>query len=140
MHGSMHDKHSRQSTILDYIQSNQATSTSDILTNIPQKVDRKTLQRDLQELIEKSLIVKSGAGRSVTYSTSNTFSILHPVDIESYFQRSYDKRDAQETFNFNIFKNLENNVFTQNEVSKLDNLHRQFLTNFSQYESLNPNQ
>ena len=110
-------------------------SLSDILSFLSVDIDRKTLQRDLKELEEKFLIYKKGTSKSTVYSLSESFKILEEVDIEKYFKTPYLKRDAKESFNFEIFSILENDIFTAEEKEKLENLQREFVKNFSKYDS-----
>ena len=110
-------------------------SLSDILSFLSVDIDRKTLQRDLKELEEKFLIYKKGTSKSTVYSLSESFKILEEVDIEKYFKTPYLKRDAKESFNFEIFSILENDIFTAEEKEKLENLQREFVRNFSKYDS-----
>ena len=110
-------------------------SLSDILSFLSVDIDRKTLQRDLKELEEKFLIYKKGTSKSTVYSLSESFKILEEVDIEKYFETPYLKRDAKESFNFEIFSILENDIFTAEEKEKLENLQREFVKNFSKYDS-----
>ena len=110
-------------------------SISDILSFLSVDIDRKTLQRDLKELEEKFLIYKKGTGKSTVYSLSESFKILEEVDIEKYFETPYLKREARESFNFEIFSTLKNDIFTAEEKEKLENLQREFIKNFSKYDS-----
>jgi len=110
-------------------------SLSDILSFLSVDIDRKTLQRDLKELGEKFLIYKKGTGKSTVYSLSESFKILEEVDIQKYFETPYLKREVRESFNFEIFSILENDIFTAEEKEKLENLQREFVRNFSKYDS-----
>ena len=110
-------------------------SLSDILSFLSVDIDRKTLQRDLKELGEKFLIYKKGTSKSTVYSLSESFKILEEVDIQKYFETPYLKREVRESFNFEIFSILENDIFTAEEKEKLENLQREFVKNFSKYDS-----
>lgn len=110
-------------------------SVSDILSFLSVDIDRKTLQRDLNDLEEKLLIFKKGTGRSTIYSLSETGKILEGVDIKKYFEISYLKREVKESFNFDILTILEKDIFTAGERERLENLQREFIKNFSKYDS-----
>jgi Fic family protein len=131
----MNKKQARQAQIIDYIKKNKKVSSSDILSFLGETVERKTLQRDIKELQEQNLIYKKGSGRNIIYVLSEKFEIIKPVDIEKYFQKNYLSREVQTTFNFDIFQILKNNIFTQVENEKLNNLQQRFIKNFSQYNS-----
>src|SRR3989344_2395807 len=131
----MNKKQSRQNKITSFMEGKAEVSLSDILSFLSVDIDRKTLQRDLKELEEKFLIYKKGTSKSTVYSLSESFKILEEVDIEKYFKTPYLKRDAKESFNFEIFSILENDIFTAEEKEKLENLQREFIKNFSKYDS-----
>src|SRR3972149_5473595 len=102
----MNKKQSRQNKITSFMEGKAEVSLSDILSFLSVDIDRKTLQRDLKELGEKFLIYKKGTGKSTVYSLSESFKILE-----------------------------ENDIFTAEEKEKLENLQREFVRNFSKYDS-----
>ncbi len=110
-------------------------SLVEILSFLRLDIDRKTLQRDLKELEDKFLVFKKGTGKSTVYLLSKTFKILEEVDIEKYFSVPYLKREVKESFNFEIFNILSNNIFSAEEKEKLEKLQREFIKNFSKYDS-----
>ena len=128
-------KQERQNKIISFIEEKKEVSISDILSFLSVEIDRKTLQRDLKELEENFLIVKKGSGRGTTYSLSVHYEILKKIDIEKYFSVPYIERKVKESFNFDIFKILENNIFTDVEKERLENLQNKFIKNFSKYRS-----
>lgn len=131
----MHKKEARQVQIMDYMKKNKEVSTSDLLSFLEGKVERKTLQRDLKDLEKQSLVFQKGSGRNVVYVIAKRFDILHAVDVNEYFQKSYEIREVKTTFNFDIFNILENDLFTLEENGKLKNLQQKFIKNFSRYDS-----
>ncbi len=110
-------------------------SVSDILSFLSVDIDRKTLQRDLKELEENFLISKKGVGKNTVYSITDINRISLPVNIKEYFDIPYLKREVKESFNFEILTILEKDIFTSEEKEKLENLQREFIKNFSKYDS-----
>ncbi|NQT49461.1 Fic family protein [Candidatus Kuenenbacteria bacterium] len=131
----MNKKQERQAKITSFVEDKIEVSVSDILSFLSVDIDRKTLQRDLKELEEKLLILKKGMGKSTIYSLSTAHEILKEVDVEKYFSIPYVKREIKESFNFEIFKILEGDIFNKEEKKKLENLHNEFIRNFSKYNS-----
>ena len=131
----MNKKQIRQSQIVKYIKKNQAASSSEILSFLGKTVERKTLQRDIQELQKQTLISRKGSGRNIVYYLSEKFDTIKPIDTKKYFQKDYQTRKVKQTFNFDIFQILKNNIFTQAENEKLANLQQKFTKNFSRYNS-----
>lgn len=110
-------------------------SVSDILSFLSVDIDRKTLQRDLKELEEDFLISKKGVGKSTVYSITEINRISLPINIKEYFDIPYLNRKVKESFNFEIFNILSNDIFTVEEKDKLEKLQREFIRNFSKYDS-----
>jgi len=131
----MNKKQERQEKIISFVEEKEEVSISDILSFLSANIDRKTLQRDLKELENKCLIFKRGLGKSTIYSLSEAYEILKEVDVEKYFSVPYIKREVKKDFNFEIFKILEGDIFTKEEKEKLENLHNEFIKNFSKYNS-----
>lgn len=131
----MSKKQERQDKITSFIEKKIEVSISDILSFLSVDINRKTLQRDLKELEEKLLIFKKGLGKSTVYSLSEVYKILEEDDVEKYFSVPFDKREVKTSFNFDIFELLKKDIFTKEEKEKLENLHNEFIKNFSKYNS-----
>ena len=79
----------RQQNIINYIQSKGKVANAEILDFFDNTIERTTLQRDLNLLLKKGLITKSGSGRSTAYSISKINKISLPINIEEYFNTPY---------------------------------------------------
>ena len=128
-------KRERQNKIISFIKEKKEVSISDILSFLSIEIDRKTLQRDLKELEERFLVFKKGSGRGTVYFLSESCQILKEINVEEYFSVPYIKREIKENFNFDIFEILENDIFTVEEKEKIENLQKEFIKNFSRYDS-----
>lgn len=131
----MNKKQIRQNEIMSFMKDREEVSVSDILLFLRMEIDRKTLQRDLKELEKQLLISKKGIGKNTVYSLSETSNALKEVDVEEYFRTPYLKRKIKESFNFEIFAILENDIFTYEEKERLEKLHNDFIRNFSKFDS-----
>lgn len=125
----------RQKQILKFAKKNNSFKNKDLLIFFNNKYSRETITRDLSFLCEKNFLEKSGAGAYVVYSLAENYRILEDVDIKEYFKVPYLKREIKESFNFEIFNLLSKNIFTEEEKEKLKNLQRDFIRNFSKYDS-----
>lgn len=128
----------RQLAILEYAKQYQEFQTKDILEFFVWKfdVERMTVIRDLWWLVELHLLSQSGKGRSAKYLFTETSKIFEPIDIDTYFTTPYDRRQVLTSFNFDIFEILQEvDIFSPAEIQKLEQLHQQFVSNISQYDS-----
>ncbi|PJC02029.1 MAG: cell filamentation protein Fic [Candidatus Komeilibacteria bacterium CG_4_9_14_0_8_um_filter_36_9] len=131
----MDKKQMRQQNIINFIQSNNKVSNSEILDFLGDVIERTTLQRDLNFLIKQSLIAKSGSGRGTVYFVSEINKIFLPVNVKEYFDIPYLQREIKGSFNFEIFDILSHSIFTMDEKEKLEKLQEKFVRNFSKYDS-----
>ena len=125
----------RQEKIIEFAKKNQSFKNKDLVAFFDDKYSRETITRDLSFLCKQNILHKRGAGAFVVYSLSEAYEILKEIDVEKYFSVPYTEREVKKDFNFDIFKILEKEVFTKKEAEKLQNLHNEFIKNFSKYES-----
>lgn len=125
----------RQKDIISFAKDHKDFKNKDLVSFFCDKYSRETITRDLSFLCAESILTKSGAGAFVTYFLSKNYQILERIDVEKYFSLPYKDREVQEKFNFEVFKILENDIFTEEEKIKLSDLHNQFIKNFSRYDS-----
>lgn len=98
-------------------------------------VDDRTILRDLNDLIDQNLIAKQWIAKSTYYYISDGNRIFENIDVEEYFTKEYEKREVQESFNFDVFNFLEKDIFSQQENKKLQDLQAKFIKNISKYDS-----
>lgn len=115
----------RQNSILEFIQNRGQASTREIKEYQELKtglLNRVTIIRDVDVLITKKLVKKTGQGRSVSYSVLNENPLMSFYEVEKYFEKSIEERNSQKNFNFEIFKNFNNSIFLKKELASLDKL------------------
>lgn len=125
----------RQEQIIEFAKKNQIFKNKDLITFFNDQYSRETITRDLSYLCQQKFLNKRGAGAFTAYFLSEAYLILEKVDIKKYFETPYLKREVKETFNFEIFSVLQNDIFSADEKEKLENLQREFVKNFSKYDS-----
>jgi len=125
----------RQEQIIEFAKKNHSFQNKDIVVFFNDKYSRETITRDLSFLCKQNFLQKNGAGAFVVYSLSEVYKILEDIDVKKYFEIPYLKRDIKESFNFKIFDILKNDIFTADEKENLEKLQREFIKNFSKYDS-----
>lgn len=115
----------RQEIILSLVEKEGSVSVGQIIKQIGKElgqVTRMTISRDLEKMLEFNLLERQGTvGRAVTYQLSSRYPIIKRIDVEKYFSADVDQREIRETFNFDIFSQLED-IFTEVEKKKLSEL------------------
>lgn len=121
----------RQNLILNFIREKTAASNKEIKTSLTAKIgklDRVTIIRDIEKMMNQGLIVKIGKGRSVKYKSKDENKLLAFFDKEDYFKESPDQRNIQGArFNFDIFKYFSKEIFSKEELNKIDKLNDNYI-------------
>ena len=131
-------KHERQNLLVKILKDNgnlQISNFSPILKKYNIDVDDRTILRDLNDLIDQNFISKKGTAKSTYYYIADSNKIFENIDVEQYFTKEYEKREVQESFNFEIFDSLQKDIFSQQEQTKLQELQAKFIKNISKYDS-----
>ncbi|MCB9032716.1 MAG: Fic family protein [Chitinophagales bacterium] len=121
----------RDRQIIDFIRKNGGSSSKDIFEGISASYSYATLKRNLTKLIADNYLVAQGKGRGTKYFLSPAFEIIQPINIDKYYEKEIDERQIKETFNFELVNEIlnKNNVFTQNELEKLNLLQKEYESN-----------
>jgi Fe2+ or Zn2+ uptake regulation protein len=127
----------RQIFILQVINSLEKAVNQEILERLSEDFEltsRITVVRDLNILVKKKLIKKTGKGRGVYYSASVPF-LNMSFDINQYFAIEPDKREIKE--NKNVFKNkmIWKDIFSSSEIKHIAKLTENFKKHFNEYNS-----
>jgi len=99
-------------------------------------VDKKTIARDLNELVKEKLVQKKWNLKFTSFNISKNYEIFENIDLDKYFSTPYEKRKVNKTFNFeifSIFKEIE--IFSKEEQEKLEYLQKEFIKNIWKYDS-----
>ena len=75
----------------------------------------------------------AGKGRATRYSLSAQAHLMMPLDIDTYFLKDIDERKVQDSFNFDLirFTLPQVNIFTPEELGRLNIAHQAFLSNMA---------
>ena len=67
------------------------------------------------------MISTSGNGRAVKYSLTSKAHLLRTIEINDYFKKEIDERIIQNTYNFELIRNLlaKTELFTDEEQERL---------------------
>ena len=123
-----------QDQILSILIANPELSSSEIHEKLEIEHSYSTTKRALKKLVEKKLIDKIGSKKSTKYKVGKSYSILHSISIEDYFQKDIDDRRIQGGFNFELIeKDLPTvDIFTDIEIEALNKLQSTYLKNISE--------
>lgn len=122
-----------QVEILQILHYNPSLSRVEIASQLKDSPNERTLKRIIAELVQKGDIVVEGKGKATRYSLSPQAHLMMPLDIDTYFLNDVDDRKVQESFNFQLIKDVlpQVTLFTQEEMERLELAHKKFLNNMS---------
>ena len=122
-----------QVEILQFLHYNPSSTRVEIAAGLSETLNERTLRRIISEAIQQGDIVVEGKGKAIRYSLSAQAQLMMPLDIDTYFLKDIDERKVQESFNFDLIRNTlpQVEVFTADELQRLDIAHQAFLKNMS---------
>lgn len=119
--------------IIDFIKGHPLCSSQEILTTPGLAISIATLKRILKKLIAENLVVASGRLKGTKYSISPFYNIIHPIDVDKYYEKEIDERLIQKKFNHTLIRETlpDLSLFTKEELNRLTDLQNKFKTNSS---------
>ncbi len=119
--------------ILDFLKQNKESSSNEILQGIVEKKSIATIKRALSKLISERSIIAIGKAKSTKYKLSPFYKLYEKIDIQNYYEKEIDEREIIENFNFLILTEIlpKVNLFTKEELNKLNSLQSEFTQNIS---------
>ena len=127
-----------QVEILQYLHYNPSSSRVEIAAGLTEAPNERTLKRIIAELVQKEDILVEGKGKATRYSLSAQAHLMMPLNIDTYFIKDVDERKVQESFNFQLIREVLPNValFTPEEKVRLESAHKVFLANMATLSEL----
>lgn len=122
-----------QVEILQFLHYNPSSSRVEIAAGLSVAPNERTLKRLIADGVQCGDIVVEGRGKATRYSLSAQAHLMMPLDIDTYFLKDIDERKVQESFNFDLIRNTlpQVNIFTPEEVERLNLAHQAFLKNMT---------
>ena len=122
-----------QVEILQFLHYHPSSSRVEIAAGLKNAPNERTLKRIIADCVQNGDIIVEGKAKATRYSLSAQAHLMMPLDIETYFLNDVDERIVQESFNFELIRNVLPNVslFTTEEKLRLESAQQTFLNNMS---------
>jgi Fic family protein len=119
----------RQLAIVNFAKEKKTFQTKDVFLAIGKEfnVKRLTIVRDLSYLEKNNILKKQGQGRSVSYGITLQYLALEKIDIKEYFSLPFSERKSRPLFNDEIFSILNDGLFSQKEIEKLEKINKKYI-------------
>ena len=122
-----------QVEILQFLHYHPSSSRVEIAAGLNNAPNERTLKRIIADCVQNGDIIVEGKAKATRYSLSAQAHLMMPLDIDTYFLNDVDERTVQESFNFELIRNVLPNVslFTTEEKLRLESAQQTFLNNMS---------
>jgi len=127
----------RVNEIIQFIKNNPKCSSQEIHQGLVLEMSIITLRRTLQEMIANGFINALGELKSRKYEISIAYNIIHPIDVDVYFEKEIDERVILNSYNQQLIDETLNEIplFTNSELEYLSSLQHKFTSNVSKLTS-----
>lgn len=127
-----------QVEILQFLHYNPSSSRVEISAGLTEAPNERTLKRIIAELVQNGDMIVEGKGKATRYSLSGQAHLMMPLNIDTYFIKDVDEREVQESFDFQLIREVLPKVtlFTPEEKIRLESAHKEFLANMETLSDL----
>lgn len=107
--------------ILQYLHYHPLSSRQEVSQALTEAPSERTLKRLITEAVQQGLIAVEGRGPATRYRLTPQAQVTMDLDLDTYFEREIDERKVQETFNFELLRDILPHVdlFTTDERQTL---------------------
>lgn len=114
--------------ILQYLHYHPLSSRAEIESGVTNPPSPATVKRLLTDAVRKGRIEVSGRGPATRYRLTPQAHVTMPLDLSTYFEQDIDQRQVQESFNFELIRDILPHValFTAEELETLHQGQQQF--------------
>ncbi len=118
-------------SILQFLHYHPLSSREQIALSLTDAPSESTLKRAIRNMVKEGLVEMSGSGPTTRYSLTAQAQVTMPLDLDTYFDKDIDEREVQESFNFDLIRNVLPKVelFTSDELATLQNAQSAFARN-----------
>ncbi len=115
-------------TILQFLHYHPLSSREQISLSLTDAPSESALKRKLRNLVDKGMVEVSGRGPATRYKLSAQAQVTMSLDIDTYFDKDIDEREVQDTFNFELIRDVlpKVEIFTAEELSELQQAQQTF--------------
>lgn len=118
----------RQNSILTKLQYGKKYSLSEISALLSNKApSTATLRRDIVALRNSGYLNQLGDRKSSRYTLTNFGMLNSPISAHEYCILDVDMRHGNEGYNFSLFQEIQNNIFSKEDVDTMNETTLKFL-------------
>lgn len=117
--------------ILQFLHYHPLANRTEIMAGLTKAPSDSTMKRLLSAAIKEGNIETAGRGPATKYKLTPQAHVTMPLDLATYFNKDIDEREVQESFNFDLIRNVlpKVEIFTKEELEVLNAAQMEFKKN-----------
>ena len=114
--------------ILQFLHYHPLANRTEIMAGLTKAPSDSTMKRLLSAAVKEGNIETAGRGPATKYKLTPQAHVTMPLDLATYFNREIDEREVQESFNFDLIRDVlpKVEVFTKEELEVLNAAQMEF--------------
>ena len=117
--------------ILQFLHYHPLANRTEIMAGLTKAPSDSTMKRLLSAAVKEGNIETAGRGPATKYKLTPQAHVTMPLDLATYFDKDIDERELQESFNFDLIRNVlpKVEIFTKEELEVLNAAQMEFKKN-----------
>ena len=117
--------------ILQFLHYHPLANRTEIMAGLTKAPSDSTMKRLLSAAVKEGNIETAGRGPATKYKLTPQAHVTMPLDLATYFDKDIDEREVQESFNFDLIRDVlpKVEIFTKEELEVLNDAQMKFKKN-----------
>ena len=117
--------------ILQFLHYHPLANRTEIMAGLTKAPSDSTMKRLLSAAVKEGNVETVGRGPATKYKLTPQAHVTMPLDLATYFDKDIDEREVQESFNFDLIRNVlpKVEIFTKEELEVLNAAQMEFKKN-----------
>ena len=117
--------------ILQFLHYHPLANRIEIMAGLTKAPSDSTMKRLLSAAVKEGNIETAGRGPATKYKLTPQAHVTMPLDLATYFDKDIDEREVQESFNFDLIRDVlpKVEIFTKEELEVLNATQMEFKKN-----------
>lgn len=117
--------------ILQFLHYHPLANRTEIMAGLTRAPSDSTMKRLLSAAVKEGNIETAGRGPATKYKLTPQAHVTMPLDLATYFDKDIDEREVQESFNFDLIRDVlpKVEIFTKEELEVLNDAQMEFEKN-----------
>ena len=117
--------------ILQFLHYHSLANRAEIMAGLTKAPSDSTMKRLLSAAVKEGNVETVGRGPATKYKLTPQAHVTMPLDLATYFDKDIDEREVQESFNFDLIRDVlpKVEIFTKEELEVLNAAQMEFVKN-----------